>query len=67
MKIANIIGFLCIAAGITLAVFGVQERNFFWFGGGIALVALGAMLARSGQRDPDGIDAADTLVDSVDD
>lgn len=67
MSIKEGIGFVFIATGITLAVFGVRERNFLWFGGGIGLVALGAVLVRSGRRDPDGIDAADTLIDSIDD
>ena len=67
MRIRDVVGFLCIATGIALAIFGVRERNFIWFGGGIGLVAFGAVLVRSGKRDPDGIDAADTLIDSIDD
>ena len=63
MKLVELIGFLCIAAGIALAIFGVRDRDFLWLGGGIALVAFGAVLVRSRRRDPDGIDGANSLLD----
>ncbi|MFC5461014.1 hypothetical protein [Massilia niabensis] len=66
MRIKDGIGFLCIAAGIALGVTGVRERNFLWFGGGIGLVSLGIALVRYSRRE-DSIDAADTLIESIDD
>ena len=67
MRIRDGIGFLCIAAGIALAVAGVQERHFLWIACGVALTGFGVVLIRSGRRDPDGIDAADALLDGIDD
>ena len=67
MKIKDFIGFLCIAAGITIAILGIQEHDFSWIAGGVLLAVLGGVLVRLGRRDPDGIDAADALIDGIDD
>ncbi|MEN3277381.1 MAG: hypothetical protein V7631_3171 [Massilia sp.] len=56
MRVKDVIGFLCIAAGIAIAIIGVQNGDLQWMAGGLALAAVGAVLVRLGRRDPDGLD-----------
>jgi len=69
MTFELLIGYLLIVIGIGLTVAGAMGKGFIWLVGGFVLASLGTALLQSGRRKRDGDfgDAAEALLDSLDD